>query len=119
MMTELRVLESNKELAIRVKSTRLPVIEYRTWQMKRIMRGLVEPYTIRAKILFPPNAHLLEKLPVMVHVYGGPGFQERDKRVVRIKIANVNIDEFIQSTQTVPLLGWKNCAALIGFLFNI
>ena len=71
-----------------------------TWKRyKTNFKGPSTPrgYNIRAKILVPPNAHLF-KLPVLVHVYAGPGYNYVTNDF------NVGWDQFLVTNRSVAVV---------------
>lgn len=104
MTAPIRFLEENLNLEQKTNRTRLPVIKYRTWrngldfQTPQSSRVSQKDYTIRAKILLPPNVHLLPKLPIMVHVYAGPGYQFVDNKF------KVDWDDFLVTNRSMAVV---------------
>ena len=70
-----------------------------TFIKKAFLKGPSTPrgYNIRAKILVPPNAHLF-KLPVLVHVYAGPGYNYVTNDF------NVGWDQFLVTNRSVAVV---------------
>ena len=69
------------------------------FHQKSLLKGPSTPrgYNIRAKILVPPNAHLF-KLPVLVHVYAGPGYNYVTNDF------NVGWDQFLVTNRSVAVV---------------
>ena len=74
-------------------------IQSLTFIKKAYLKGPSTPrgYNIRAKILVPPNAHLF-KLPVLVHVYAGPGYNYVTNDF------NVGWDQFLVTNRSVAVV---------------
>ena len=117
------IKKENDNLEKMVTKTRLPQTLYRNWfyekelaftvthwmqystynlwlsSKKAYLKGPSTPrgYNIRAKILVPPNAHLF-KLPVLVHVYAGPGYNYVTNDF------NVGWDQFLVTNRSVAVV---------------